>query len=88
MHNTERIFIVVYIALKANDVNYFFYLKFFQKQTCSVSVIQPCVTVNTTGKKLQVLLIAVRQCDITPTEELQTAMTLHYITVSSQSDCL
>jgi len=32
------------------------------------------------GTKLQVLLIAVRQCHITPAEQLQTAMMLHYCT--------
>jgi hypothetical protein len=32
------------------------------------------------GTKLQVLLIAVRQCDITPAEQLQTPITLHYCT--------
>jgi len=30
--------------------------------------------------KLEVLLIAVRQCHITPAKQLQTAMMLHYYT--------
>jgi hypothetical protein len=33
------------------------------------------------GTNLQVLVIAVRQCDITHSEQLQTAITLHYITL-------